>query len=223
MTDIEDLVKRCKDESTQIKRYDPDPYYVDYFFRSYLNMISRIYDGIFEEAGRNFGLFIPQCNKEMFMEKSIMKNDPNAIKFVSWYEEKIREEHNNHYPALMQKVVEFYRVYKKLPKIKIMIRAKERYKDDLTQEISTRLNNGKLVREDMQIEINRQAPVFLEVINHKRAKNGEPSVSKDSIVASAFFECYEFEIGYATEIYIQVVNRIVVDSREKLRELTTWG
>lgn len=223
MTDIEDLIKRCKDESTQIKRYDPDPYYVDYFFRSYLNMINKIYDGIFEEASRDFGLFIPQCNRKKFMEKWILRDDPNAIKFASWYDEKIREEHGSHYPGLMQKVMKFYNLYKKLPKIKIMIRAKERYKDDVAQAISVRLSNGKLIRDEMQIEINKQASIFLEVINYKRAKNGEPSVSKDSIAASAFFEDYEFEIGYASQVYIQVVNRIVVDSRKKLRELTTWG
>ena len=221
---IEDLIERCEAEVRQIKKYEPDPYYVNYFFQSYLSMIEKIYCGIFEEADRNFGLFASQHSKEKFKEKSILKNDLDALKFVSWYEENVEDEHRDYYPGFMHAITELYGLNKRLPEIKVMIRAKDRYRNDTHHAVPVRLSRGRLSsREELQIEVNRQIPVFLEVINRKRSENGEPAVSGDGITASAFFENFEnFEIGYAAEVYIQVVRRIVSDSRRKMRELAAW-
>lgn len=222
---IEDLIERCEAEVRQIKKYEPDPYYVSYFFRSYLSLVEKIYCGIFEEADRDFGLFASQYSKEKFKEKSILKNDSGALEFVSWYEEKVEGEHVDYYPRFMHSIAGFYSFNKRLPEIKIMIRAKDRYKNDMFHAVPVRLSGGRLSsKEELQIEVNRHIPVFLEVINHKRTENGEPTVSRDDVVASSFFESFEsFEISYAAEVYIQVVRRIVADSREKIRELTAWG
>ncbi len=219
--DVEYWIKNCKAESSLLKNYDPDPYYVNYFFRSYLNSVSKAYNDIFEEANRDFGLFITQCTSQKFKEKSILKNDSRAIEFVSWYEEKIKKEHQSYYPAFMHQMITFYECGKELPDIQIMLRAKERHKNDIFQPILVNLRGGMLKsREELQIEVNRQRPIFLKVLNHKRTKCGEPTVSESGIVASAFFE--DFEISYAAEIYIQVIERIVADSRKKLGELTRW-
>lgn len=221
---IEDLIERCEAEVRQIKKYEPDPYYVGYFFQSYLSLIEKIYCGIFEEADRDFGLFASQYSKEKFKEKSILKNDSGALKFVSWYEEKLEDEHRDYYPSFMHTVTELHSLNKRLPEIRVRIRARDRYRNDTSHAVPVKLSGGRLSsREELQVEVNRQIPVFLEVINHKRSKNGEPTVSTDGITASAFFENFEnFEISYAAEVYIQVVKRIVSDSRKKVRELTAW-
>ena len=65
-----------------------------------------------------------------------------------------------------------------LPKIKIMIRAIERYKNDFNQEIKIDLRNGKIIsKEQLDIEIKRQTPIFLETINAKRKEKDEPKVT----------------------------------------------
>jgi hypothetical protein len=62
---IEEKFRDCKYFLEQINHFNPDPYYVDYFFRLYLQSISDIYDEIFEEANRDFGLFISgKCTKK---------------------------------------------------------------------------------------------------------------------------------------------------------------
>ena len=115
---------------------------------------------------------------------------------------------------------------KQLPKLKIMLRPKERFKDDIFQEINPRLSNGKLSSKDeLKIEISRQLSVYNEIINHKRKQKNEPKVGKEQISPSAFMmlnEHKDIEISYAVEIYMPVINRLIDESRKKIRELTTW-
>ena len=42
----------------KIKQFDPEPYYVNYFFNSYLFSVNKIYVRIFEDVNKDFGLFI---------------------------------------------------------------------------------------------------------------------------------------------------------------------
>jgi len=39
---IEEEITKCEIYSKQIKQYDPDPFYVDYFFTKYINSINNI-------------------------------------------------------------------------------------------------------------------------------------------------------------------------------------
>jgi hypothetical protein len=152
-----------------------------------------------------------------------MKNDVNAIKFSDWYSKKYTEEHSNPYPDFINKICYFKNQFNRLPEIKIMIRAVDRYKDDINQEIQINLSNQKLrSKDELEIEIKRQLPIFLELINHKRHKKNEPNVEENQVIASAFtnIENYEdIEVSYAAEIYIPVVKRVVEESREKIKEL----
>ena len=51
--------------------------------------INNIIKGIFEEANRDFGLFVSKkISEQKFYEKAKMKNDENAIKFSEWYSKK---------------------------------------------------------------------------------------------------------------------------------------
>jgi len=223
---IEEAIKNCEIYLKQIKQYDPDPFYVNYFFNEYINSVNDILNGIFEEANRDFGLFIVESiSHKEFYEKAKKKNDQNAMKFSEWYSTKYNQEHENPYPNFIKKICQFKNELQKLPKIKVMIRASDRYKDDVNQQIKVNFSHEKLgSKEELGIEIKRQLPIFLEIINYKRNKNNEPKVGKNQVIASAFLDIEEhnnIEIAYASEIYIPVMKRLVKESRKKIKELTT--
>lgn len=224
---IEEKIKNCEIYLKQIKKYDPDPFYVNHFFNEYIDSVNNTYDGIFEEANRDFGLFIlGKISHEKFDEKAKMKNDQNAIRFSEWFLQKFNQEHENPYPNFMKKICKFKSKSQNIPEIKIMIRASNRYKDDINQQIKVNLSKEKLrSKEELDIEIKRQLPVFLEIINHKRSKKNEAKVGENQIEASAFLDIEghkDIEIAYASQIYIPVMKRLVDESRRKIKELTTW-
>lgn len=224
---IEKTIKNCEIYLKQIKQYEPEPYYVNHFFNEYINSVNDTFNGIFEEGNRDFGLFISdKISQKNFDEKAVMKNDQNAVKFSEWYSIQYNQEHENLYPNFIKKICELKNKFEKLPKIKIMIRASDRYKDDIYQQIKVNLSHEKLrSKEELDIEIKRQLPIFLEIINHKRDKNNEPKVGENQVIASTFLdleECENIEIAYAAEIYIPVMKRLIEESRKKIKELTTW-
>ena len=108
-----------------------------------------------------------------------------------------------------------------------MIRAQDRYENDINQQIIVGLSNERLrSKDELQIEIKRQLPIFLEVINHKRTENNEPSVNENQIATSSFFDIediFQVEVAYAAEIYIPVLLRLVEESRKKIKELASWS
>ena len=222
---IEEELTNCEIYSKQIKQYDPDPFYVNYFFTKYINSINNIINGIFEEANMDFGLFISEkITQKKFNEKANMKKDENALKFSKWFSKKNKKEHENPYPNHMNKIRLFKNENESLPKIKIMIRATERYKNDVYQEIKIDLKNGKIIsREQLDIEIKRQIPIFLEIINAKRNQNDEAKVTNKKIISSAFVNLEKnnnIEIMYLCQIYTPVIKRLVDESRDKIKELT---
>jgi len=224
---VEEAIKKCEIYSKQIKQYDPDPFYIDYFFTKYIDSVNDVFNLIFEEASKDFGLFISEkSNQDKFLEKAKIKNDKNAIKFSEWYLKKFNQEHENPLPNAIKKICNFKNKSKKIPEIKIMIRASERYKDDVNQEIKINLTNKKLrSKEELSIEINRQLPIFLEIINHKRKKGNEPKVDENQVTTSAFMNIEDhkdIEIAYISEIYISVLKRMVEETRKKIKELTKW-
>jgi hypothetical protein len=224
---IEEEIKNCGIYSKQIKQYDPDPFYVNYFFSKYINSINNIINGIFEEANIDFGLFIKEkISQKEFHEIANIKKDANALKFSEWFSIKYKKEHENPYPNSMNKICQFKNENESLPKIKIMIRAIERYKNDFNQEIKIDLRNGKIIsKEQLDIEIKRQTPIFLETINAKRKEKDEPKVTNKKIISSAFVNLEkdkDVEIMYLCQIYTPVIKRLIDESRDKIKELTSW-
>jgi hypothetical protein len=225
---IEEKIEECEYILKQMRQFDPDPYYVNYFFNSYLFLVNKVYAGIFEEANRDFGLFVSEkFDRDTLLEKAKIKNDQKAIDFISWFDEKYDEEHKNVYPNFIKKSCKFQKEHKKFPKIKIMIGTKERYPGDPNQEITSDLKNEKLKSKDeLQIEIRRQIPIFLEVINYKRSIHNEPKINEKQIFVSTFLDIdsndENIEIAYASKIYISVMERFLIEAREKIRELTIW-
>ena len=224
---IEEEIKNCGIYSKQIKQYDPDPFYVNYFFSKYINSINNIINGIFEEANIDFGLFIKEkVSQKEFHKIANIKKDANALKFSEWFSIKYKKEHENPYPNSMNKICQFKNENESLPKIKIMIRAIERYKNDFNQEIKINLRNGKIIsKEQLDIEIKRQTPIFLETINAKRKEKDEPKVTNKKIISSAFVNLEkdkDVEIMYLCQIYTHVIKRLIDESRDKIKELTSW-
>lgn len=224
---IEETIKNCKIFLKQIKQYNPDPFYVNYFFNEYINSVNNTLNGIFEEANRDFGLFVSEkISQKSFYEKAKMKKDLNAIKFCEWYSIKYNKEHENPYPNFIKNVCQFKKRFKKIPEIKIMMRASEIYKDDIYQQIKINLTDGKIrSKEELEIDIKRQLPTYLEIINHKRRRQNEPKVGEKQVKASAFLDVEnhrDVEVVDAAEIYIPVMERLVEESRKKINELTTW-
>ena len=221
---IEETIEKCEISLKQIKQYDPDPFYVNYFFDQYISLKDKIIAGIFEEANRDFGLFLTESiTEESFQQKAKSKNDENAIKFSEWFKSKYVEEHKNPYPNFMNEICNFRKKFGKLPDVKIMIRASDRYKDDINQEIQVPLSNKKLrSKNELNIEIERQLPVFLEIINHKRRGRNEPKVENNQIIASTFLDIgnhKNIEIVYTSEIYIPVIKRLIEEARTKIKDL----
>jgi hypothetical protein len=106
------------------------------------------------------------------------------------------------------------------------IQANQRYKDDVFQSIQVGLTKGKIrSKEELQIEIKRQMPVFLEIINQKRKNKNEPKVHENQVIATTFLEMKnhgDIEIPYVCEIYLPVLKRILDESRKEIKVLTTW-
>ncbi len=225
---IEKSIEDCEISLKQIKQYEPDPFYVNHFFSEFIDSVNKILEGIFHEANKDFGLFITEkISHEKFLEKAKSKNDLKAIEFSKWFSDRFEQEHKNKFPKAIKKICKLKNKQSGLPEIKIMMRAQDRYENDINQQIMVGLSNEKLCsKEELQIEINRQLPIFLQVINHKRAKNNEPNVNENQITTSTFFDIeniFEIEIAYASEIYIPVLIRLVEESRKKIKELTSWG
>ena len=222
---IEEEIKKCEIYSKQIKQYDPDPFYVNYFFNKYINSINNIINGIFEEANIDFGLFIKEkISQKEFHEKANIKKDVNALKFSEWFSIKYKKEHENPYPNFMNEICQFKNKNETLPEIKIRIRATERYKNDFNQEIKIGLKNGKIISKDqLDIEIKRQTQMFLKIINIKRNEKEEPKVTKEKITSSAFVNLEKdqnIEIMYLCQIYMPVIRRLIDETRDKIKELT---
>ena len=222
---VEEEIKKCEIYLKQIKQYDPDPFYVNYFFNKYINSINNIIYGIFEEANRDFGLFVTEeITQRKFNEKANIKKDTNALKFSEWFSIKYKKEHENPYPNFMNEICQFKNKNETLPEIKIRIRATERYKNDFNQEIKIGLKNGKIISKDqLDIEIKRQTQMFLEIINIKRNEKEEPKVTKEKITSSAFVNLEKdqnIEIMYLCQIYMPVIRRLIDETRDKIKELT---
>ncbi|MCV0430967.1 hypothetical protein [Nitrosopumilus sp.] len=223
---IEKEIENCEIFLKQIKKYDPDPFYVTHFLEQFIISSNKIFSGIFEEANRDFGLFISQkISEDTFKEKANMKEDKDAIEFSKWFSIKFSEEHKNYYPKYIKKIFDFKNKFEKLPELKIMIRSSDRYKNDFNQQIKIPLSQEKIrSNEELKIEIKRQLPVFLEIINHKRSEKNEPRVEENQVMASTFvdIENEEVEIVYAIQIYISLLKRLVQESKKKIDELKKY-
>jgi len=225
--DIKEKINDCKYNLDQIVHFNPDPFYVNYFFKNFLISVNRFYDEIFEEANRDFGLFVSgKCTREKFESKSVSKNDSKALEFLSWFEQHYKEEHEKYYPSFIKKVSDYFEMYGELPKTTIKLIPNKVYKDDIPQEIKVDLTKEKLrSKESLLIEIKRQVPMYLEIINQKRRNNDEPKIPENQIIASTFLELQNYEnmeIPYCCKVYLPVMNRFLEESRKEIRRLTVW-
>jgi hypothetical protein len=222
---LEAKLKDCQYNLDQINHFNPEPYYVSYFLREYFKSIIEVYDGIFEEANRDFGLFISgKCTKERFEDKANEKNDQFALKFVSWFDSNYKNEHQAVYPKFIKEIISYFKENNSIPKITIKLLSEQRYEQDPVQEVKAELKGEKLrSKEALGLQIKRQTPLFLELINKKRKERKEPKMYESQIIASAFLDLENYEdveISYACEIYIPVLSRLLENSMLKIQQLT---
>ena len=224
---VEEKIKYCEYNLNQINHHNPDPYYVSYFLKEFVKSAINVYDGIIQEANRDFGLFISDtCTHTKFEKKAKEKNDKSALKFSLWFNENYKNEHKTSYPEFVNKIISFFKENNELPRMTIKILTSERYKDDIVQTLDIRLHKGKLRFEEMQMEIKRQTPLFLRVINQNRKAKDESTVSEKQIIVSTFLEMKNFEnmeIPYACKIYLPVLKRILKNSRDQINQLSRWS
>ncbi|MDX1595989.1 MAG: hypothetical protein R3327_03525 [Nitrosopumilaceae archaeon] len=225
--ELEEKIDDCEFNLRQLQHFEPDPHYTKYFFNEFLKSVDKFYQNIFQEANRDFGLFVKgDCNREKFIKKAKEKNDSKALKFVTWFDKKFDDIHVNIFPNFIKKILKDNTKNNSFD-IKIMLRAKGRYKDDTYQEIKVPLSNGKIrSKEELKIEIRRQLPVFLEIINHKRESNNEPKLEENDVVASVFADMHEYqnmEIAYACEVYLPVMKEFLKEGREQIKKLTQFA
>ncbi len=76
---IEKTIKNCEINLNNIKQYDHDPYYVNYFFNEYINSVNDTFNGIFEEGNRDFGLFISEKISLFFQFRELCSNKQNKF------------------------------------------------------------------------------------------------------------------------------------------------
>ncbi|MDH3278373.1 MAG: hypothetical protein OEM21_09785 [Nitrosopumilus sp.] len=224
---VEGKIKDCEFYLKQIEKFNPDPHYTDYFVRAYLKSIIYVYDKIFEEASRDFGLFISgYCTMEKFEQKAFEKNDQLALKFLSWFKKNFKSQHASLYPDFIKKLIWFIKKNKQLPTIVIKICPNQIYQKDIFQSIHVGLAEGKIrSKEELKIEIKRQTPLFLEIINQKRKENNEPKVYENQVLVSSFLEIKNYDdvkILDACKIYLPILIQILEDSRDKIKILTSW-
>jgi hypothetical protein len=221
---IEEKIQNCEYNLKQINHFNPDPYYVNYFLKDFIKSIIDVYDGIIKEADRDFGLFISEKSSlQNFKQKAKEKNDKSALAFSTWFNENYENEHKSPYPSFVKKLITLFLEENKLPKIVVKILAKERYENDIFQEIIVSSDKGKLRPEELEIEIKRHIPLFLQLLNQKRKSNDEPKVSEKNVIASTFLQIANFEtmeIPYSCRIYVPVLKRIVKDSRYQIKQLS---
>ena len=224
--ELEEKINDCEFNLNQIIHFEPDPYYTKYFFNKFLESVQKFYQGIFQEANRDFGLFVENnCNKTKFVKKANEKRDSKALEFVTWFDKNFNDIHINIFPHFIKNALNQDK--KKNPiNIKIMLRAKDRYKDDIYQEIKVPLSKGKIrSKAELKIEIRRQLPIFLEIINHKRESNSEPKLDENGVVTSIFAdidEHHNMEIVYACEVYLPLMKKFLKDAREQIKNLTKF-
>ena len=222
--DIEEKIQNCEYNLNQINHFNPDPYYVNHFLKDFIKSVIGVYSGIIEEANRDFGLFTPgKCSFENFEKKAREKNDKSALEFATWFNENYENEHKPPYPSFIKKLISLFLEENTIPKTVVKILAKDRYEDDIFQELSFRSDKGKLRPEELEIEIKRHLPLFLQLLNQKRKSNDEPKASEKNVIASTFSEIEGFdtmEIPYSCSIYLPVLKRIVKDSRYQIKQLS---
>lgn len=223
----EEKIENCIFNLNQIKHFEPDPHYTMYFFKKFIQNVIQFYDAILEEANRDFGLFSENCMLKKIEKKANEKNDKKAIDFLNWVKKEFEKEFENPFPKFVREIINMKLQKRKFPPVKIMLRPKERYKNDLYQEINVKLKDGKIKsKEELNIEVKRVLPIFLEIINNKRKISNEPTVNEDQIVISAFMNTSNssyIEIAYALEIYIPIMKRFMTESRNKIKNLTKWN
>ena len=114
-----------------------------------------------------------------------------------------------------------------------MMVATDTYRDDPVYEMDmTGLTVGGRLRSraELDAQVRRRTPVFLEMVNHKRRRYGEPATRAGRVAASAFAVLCgggargpytTMSIPHAAEVYVNTVKRMRAESALRIRQLAS--
>ena len=250
--------ERCAEYVGLLRLHDPDPYYVRYLFSQYLRAADAAINEIFAGADTDFGLFARGRNgssgtvtRDSFAarirdrEKARSGSTPDALasEFLRWYDNQYESQWHHppgSYPHAMRIARDAARppahAYRRYPPpdIRIMMMATDTHPGDPVYELDmTGLTaaGGRLKsRQALHERVRRRAPVFLEMVNHKRRRYGEPAAGAADIRASAFAVFREHiggpdapymtvNIPRATGVYATTISRMRAESALFIRGL----
>lgn len=230
-----DAVRECLMRARQIRLHDPDPYYAGHHFEQYLRAANAAVDGIFRTAGTDFGL-LPCMGKHAARDsfeaaiRARGERDASASEFLEWYDAQDSGPwHSAVYTRAVGAARRMVRIRGRAPGVRVMIGVSDGYADDPSYEVDTAgltSRGGRLrSRDELSVEVRRRLPAFLEMVNDKRRRSGEPGASAGKVVAFCFAvvrhggETHAVGMARAADVYVQTLQRMISESEARIRVL----
>ncbi|MCE2498886.1 MAG: hypothetical protein J4F28_07890 [Nitrosopumilaceae archaeon] len=229
-----DAVQECRMRARQIRLHNPDPYYTGHHFEQYLRAANAAVDGIFHTAGIDFGL-LPCMGKPATrdsFEAAIRergRRDALASEFLEWYDAQHSGPwHSAVYTRAVGAARRTVRTHGRAPGVRIMISASDGYADDPSYEVDTAglTSRGRLrSRDELSVEVRRRLPAFLDMVNDKRRRSGEPAASAKDVGAFCFAvvrhggKTHAVDMARAADVYVQALQRMISESEARIRDL----
>lgn len=233
-----DAVQECRMRARQIRLHNPDPHYTGHHFEQYLRAANAAVDGIFHTAGIDFGLLAcmgKPATRDSF-EYAIRergRRDALASEFLKWYDAQHSGPwHSAVYTRAVGAARHMIRTHGRAPGVRIMISVSDGYADDPSYEVDTAglTSRGRLrSRDEMSVEVRRRLPAFLDMVNDKRRRRGEPAASAGNVGAFCFAvvrhggKTHAVEMARAADVYVQALQRMISESEVRIRELAAPG
>lgn len=245
-----DAYGQCSVYARLLRLHDPDPYYVGHLFSMYLRAADAAINDIFAGADTDFGLFARgrPMTRDSFAAHLIRRrqlrrqrqggsgHDALATEFLRWYDGQYDGQWHHppgSYPHLMRIARDAARTSPRLPDVRITMVATDMYRDDPVYEMDMAglTVGGRLrSRAELDAQVRRRTPVFLEMVNHKRRRYGEPATRAGRVAASASAALCgggargpyaTMNIPRAAEVYVSTIKRMRAESALRMREVAS--
>lgn len=231
-----DAMQECRMRARQIRLHDPDPYYAGHHFGQYLRAANAAVDGIFHTAGTDFGLLscMGKYAARGSFEAAIRARggrDAAASEFLGWFDAQDSGPwHSAAYTRVVGAARRMVRTHGRAPEVRVMISISDGYADDPSYEVDTAgltSRGGRLrSRDELSVEVRRRLPAFLDMVNDKRRRSGEPAASAGDVGASCFAvvrhdggRTHTAEMARAADVYVQTLQRMISESEARIRDL----
>lgn len=224
--DVDESLKDCKASLLNIEKFNPEPFYVNKFFLEFLSSAINVIESVISEADRDFGLFIKgKAGFDKFREKASDKNDQNALEFIRWYESRLEKENQFPNAKFVWSCMTIFENNAMIPSSDIFLKPRDMTTGDICYPLNTKLRDGRIIdKEELRKSIEYNIPLFVQIINEKRKLNSNPRILKNNVCVCALidFDGRYFEVIECCKIYLTILDEIIDEAREKIRELTLF-